>query len=400
VVTAPGHSTVNPADGAAFVFRYNGVSWTETQKLYPSDGFTGWHLGMSVAIDGDVIAVGQIGDSFAGAPESGAVYVFRWNGRGWVQEQKLAPPDLGPFDHFGTAVSASRNFIVSGAPLNNKGVGAAYVFRWNAGTWVQQQKLAASQNEQGGGFAKSVAVWGDAVFVGSPENGAPNYRPGTVSLYRYNGLTWVENQTLTASDGGPADFFGGGLSAHGNQLLVGASGIPDPTVPFGVVYVYELGGEQWIEKLKLTAPPDVGQYGGFGSAALGDRYSVLGAAADDDACPGDPSCTSGAAYIYDIQFCVTGVPAVSTWGLVGLAFSVLTVGVLLLRRRGAFTDEGLGPKDAAPKPVEDRTHEKNTCASRHRDAVGDSRDRQGGERAGPASEGGADQTGGSRPSAV
>ena len=91
MVCAPGATTGNPGDGAVYVFRYNGVGWMETQKLYPSDGFSGWHLGQSAAIDGDVAAVGQIGDSFAGAPESGAVYVFRWNGTSWVQEQKLAP---------------------------------------------------------------------------------------------------------------------------------------------------------------------------------------------------------------------------------------------------------------------------------------------------------------------
>jgi len=335
VVTAPGHSTVNPGDGAVYIFRYNGVSWLEVQKLYPLDGFMGWHLGMSVAIYGNVIAVGQIGDSFAGAPESGAVYVYRWNGSSWVQEQMLAPPDLDYYDHFGTSVSVSGNLIVGGAPLNNQGLGAAYVFRWNAGTWVQEQKLTRSQGEQDGGFAISVAVWGDTVFVGSPQNGAPNYDPGTVLVFRNDGLSWAHTTTLTASDGGPADFFGS-VSAYGNRLLVQAAGLPNPVTPPGVVYVFQSEQGQWVEKLKLTAPPDVGQYGGFGSAALGDRYSVLGAPWDDDACPGDPSCGSGSAYIFDIRLCAPVIPAVSTWGLAVLGLSVMVVGVLLLRRGVAF----------------------------------------------------------------
>jgi hypothetical protein len=397
LVTAPGHSAVNPGDGAAYVFRYNGVGWLETQKLYPSDGFSGWHLGQSAAIDGDVAAVGQIGDSFAGAPESGAVYVYRWNGTSWVQEQKLAPPDLGYFDHFGTSVSISGNLIVGGAPQNEPH-GAAYVFHWNGSTWVQEQKLTISQN--GPGFGNSVAVWGATALVGRPDNGTPNPGPGTVSVFRYNGLSWLETQTLTASDGGPADFFGDGVSVHGNRLLVHAVGVPDPGTPLGVVYVYEFGGEQWIEKLKLTARSDVGQYGGFGMAALGARYAVLGAAGDDNACPTDPYCNSGAAYIYDVELCLTGIPAVSTWGLVALTVSVLLAGVLLLRRSGAFAQKGLGRKDAVPEPVKEIAHEKNTCSNRHLDAVGHSRAMGGGQRECAPTTPATDQTGGGGSTAV
>jgi len=258
VVTAPGHSTVNPADGAAFVFRYNGVSWVETQKLFPSDSFMGWHFGLQVAIDADVIAVGQIGEEAAGAPESGAVYVYRWNGTNWQQEQKLVPPDLGPFDNFGASVSVSGNVIVGGAPLNESTdtVGAAYVFRRNTGTWVQEQKLTRAQAYEDGGFASSVAVWGDTLFVGSPENGTPNnYDPGTVLVYRYNGLLWVQTETLSAADGGPLDLFGGSVSLYGNRALVQADGLPDPGTPVGIAYVYEFTGQRWLQRLRLTAPP-------------------------------------------------------------------------------------------------------------------------------------------------
>jgi hypothetical protein len=326
--------------GAVYVFEWEGTFWVQRQKLVAPDPKPGGHFGWSVAVDGDIAAIGQYGDEFSGADAAGAVCVFRRTGTFGVLEQKLIPHDSVPrgYDFFGVSVAVNGNLIVGGAPLMNEGHGAAYVFRWNGSTWVEEQKLASSPSEWGGGFAKSVAVWGDTTFVGSPDNGAPNYLPGTVSVFRYNGLSWLETQTLSASDGGPADFFGGSLSAYGNRLLVQAAGIPDPGTPFGVAYVYEFNGEQWVEKLRLTARPDVGQYGGYGKVASGARYAVVGAAGDNNACPTDPYCNSGAAYFFDIPLCVTGIPTVSTWGLVGLGFSVVAVGVLLLRRTTALKD--------------------------------------------------------------
>jgi hypothetical protein len=80
------------------------------------------------------------------------------------------------------------------------------------------------------------------------------------------------------------------------------------------------------------------RHGGFGTVALGARYAIVGAAGDDDACPTDPYCNSGAAYIFDIPLCVTGIPAMSTWGLAGFGVSVLVIGALLLRRTTALED--------------------------------------------------------------
>ena len=63
---------------AAYVFRYDGGEWLETQKLLASDG--GGGFGRGVAIDGNTMWIGANGHSDADAPGTGAVYVFQSDG--------------------------------------------------------------------------------------------------------------------------------------------------------------------------------------------------------------------------------------------------------------------------------------------------------------------------------
>jgi hypothetical protein len=62
---------------------------------------------------------------------SGSAYFFRWNGRNWVQEQKLLASDGAEFDKLGYSVSVSGDVALVGARLgknNGQSSGAAYVY--------------------------------------------------------------------------------------------------------------------------------------------------------------------------------------------------------------------------------------------------------------------------------
>ena len=54
------------SDRAVYVLRLDGTRWVERQKLPASDPVLGGQLGKSVAVDGDVAAIGRLGDSFLG----------------------------------------------------------------------------------------------------------------------------------------------------------------------------------------------------------------------------------------------------------------------------------------------------------------------------------------------
>src|SRR5262249_19015368 len=102
----------------------------------PSPGETGTDLGVgdnfgrSVAISGDTMVIGALGeDSNATgvngnqtnntAKNSGAAYVFVRDGTNWVQQAYLKGSNTAAGDNFGWSVAISGETMVIGAPLED-----------------------------------------------------------------------------------------------------------------------------------------------------------------------------------------------------------------------------------------------------------------------------------------
>ena len=200
--------------GAAYVYRFDGTSWVEEQKLTASDAAHEDKFGYSVSVNGSAALVGAIKADCAAGFKCGAAYVFRFNGSSWVEEQKLTGSDTATFHHFGESVSLSGNTALVGASLASGG-GSAYVFRFNGNSWVEEQKIAAPPRT-GGGFASSVSISGDRAVVGAP--GAAG--GGAAHVFRFDGTSWVEEQKLTPPDRA-MDEFGRYVAVSGDTALVG-----------------------------------------------------------------------------------------------------------------------------------------------------------------------------------
>ena len=131
---APGCSS--KADwGAAYVFTRTGGTWTQTAFLTASDAEACDHFGLLVAIDGDTIAVATPDKRNAVTSAiSGAAYLFKRNGTTWLQE----PPLHGRTDQlpsgnpprFGISVALSGSIMAVGAPTDEP-VGSVYVYGIN-----------------------------------------------------------------------------------------------------------------------------------------------------------------------------------------------------------------------------------------------------------------------------
>ncbi len=280
--------------GAAYVFRYNGSTWVREQKLRAFVQAAGNLFGSSVAVSGDVAVMGAPGEDCAAGTDCGAAYVYRFNGSWWEQEQKLASLEPMRNDLFGGSVAVNGDVAVVGAPLHSCAAGyacgAAYVYRFNGSTWVVEQKLTASDSKPGGRFGVSVFVAGNIAIAGADHADCARYpRCGAAYVYRFDGSAWIEEQKLTASDGGPEERFGYSVSASGDAALVGA-----PTDYYsGAAYVFRLTSAGWVEEKKLKVFP------GDSSDQLGTSVSVDGNLGVVGAVYGDSSCYDcGAAYIF------------------------------------------------------------------------------------------------------
>ena len=247
VVGARGDDNVQ---GAAYVFERHGGSWVETQKLTASDGSQGDQFSESVAISGSTIVVGAPIKNIDGNFAQGAVYVFERHGGSWVETQKLTASDGSVFGFFGNSVAVSGSTIVVGT--GNEG---AYVFNRHGGSWVETQKLNASDGAVGANFGLSVAISGSTIVVGASfADIGGTINQGAAYVFERQGRSWVETQKLTASDGAESDAFGNAVTISGSTIVVGASFDSIGGNLFqGSVYVFDRRGGGWVETQKLTA---------------------------------------------------------------------------------------------------------------------------------------------------
>lgn len=337
--SVPG-SPGDPAWGAIFLFEQSGNRMNAIAALRPFNAVPPTCFGTALAMNDSLVAVGAYCEVHE--PEiDGTVYVYdRIGPLTWNQGTRLianqADADPGRNEYFGCAVALDATTIAIGAYYDGPD-GSAYVFdRDETGTWLQTARLTPA-DPLAWYFGYSVAILGDTILVGSPNdfqmgnyagsayvfnrdsNG--NWRqtakllpdPGHIQVCGWSvalldssalvcapaaiggrGGVYVFNRELDGdwAPGGflrprnPNDFsaFGSSVAVFGNRALIGAS------ANNGVAFVFERNPDgEWREIAQLTAP------GGGYSVALGEHLGIVGAPFYD--LHGE---NSGAAYVFAV----------------------------------------------------------------------------------------------------
>jgi hypothetical protein len=226
--------------GSAYVFRNEGTSWIEEAKLTAGDGSAQDYFGFSVSISGDYAVVGAYRDDDNG-DESGSAYVFRREGTTWVEEAKLAPSDGAAVDFFGYSVSISGDYTIVGAYHDDDygdESGSAYIFRREGKSWIEETKLTASDAAADDLFGFSVSVSGDYAIVGAFQDDDAGNESGSAYMFKHEGATWVDVAKIIASDGAADDDFGLSVSISGDNAIAGALGGDDHGFSSGSAYVF------------------------------------------------------------------------------------------------------------------------------------------------------------------
>ena len=243
VCGAFGNSDPNQSEvGSAYVFRRINGLWLEEQELTASDAASGARFALSVTMNDDTIVVGADGDSELGF-FSGAAYVFTHDGSNWIQQQKLHAQDARESASFGFHLAMDGDTLVIGAVQDEVGahtLGAAYIFSRRSHGWLQDRKLVAKDTNAFDGFGLRVAVSGDTIVVGSPNDSDVVFRGGAAYVYKRNGQSgWSLHEKVFASDAAKDDIFGIAVAVSGNTVLVGAIGRSDVALGAGAAYIYE-----------------------------------------------------------------------------------------------------------------------------------------------------------------
>lgn len=322
------------------------------QQAYLKASNTGGNdqFGNAVAISGDTLVVAAFREASSttgvnSTPDddssfAGAAYVYARSNGIWQPEAYLKPSNTDDQDRFGLSVAISGNTIVIGAPEEDSGsngvnsnsneaasnAGAAYVFRRSGGVWTQEAYLKASNSGANDQFGTSVAISGNVIVVGAPDedggssgvNGPQNdgtSSSGAAYVFRRSSGNWSQEAYLKSTNPNSADDFGYSVAVSGDLIAVGArnedtsmGGInpsPDNALDLsGAVYTFERVSGQWTTDTFIKASnPDFQDRFGV-SVALDGETLVVGANQEDSSTTGVNSSPdeladfAGAAYVF------------------------------------------------------------------------------------------------------
>ena len=349
-------NNIASASGAAYVFVRSNGSWSQQAYLKASNtGFVD-QFGISVAIDGDTVAIGAPSeDSNAKgvngdqsnnlASDSGAVYVFVRNGGSWSQQAYIKASNTDAADEFGSVVALSGDTLsvsarfedskttsVNGNDNDNdaEDAGAVYVFFRSEENWSQQAYLKASNAEAGDIFGHSIAIDEDTIVVGAhledsnamgvsgDESNNDAEFAGAAYVFTRSGGDWSQQAYLKASNNEEDDRFGTAAAVYGDTLVISsfegsnATGVNgNQTINFasrsGAAYMFTRSANSWTQQAYLKASNTEVQDQFGASMALAQDTVVIGARFEDSNATGvngdqanNEADGAGSAYVFDL----------------------------------------------------------------------------------------------------
>ncbi len=260
-------------------------------------------LGFSVAMDGGVMAVGSPYDDIGGE-DSGVVWIHDANSGALLH--RLDNPLPLPESYFGWSVAVSGNRVVIGAPEDNTGAsdaGIAYVYDLGSVTpSVPVLTLVNPNPAANDGFGYSVAIFGSKVVVGTPDGNSGLADAGCVYVFDLSSSTPAIPVGQMNHPDPAGQNFGHSVSISGSRIAVGAcqEGIG---ADISRAYIYDLSsGTPTVPFLTLDdGTPLTNEQFGF-AVAIHENRVVVSAPRDDTM-----GMDSGRAYAYDLS---SGTPAV------------------------------------------------------------------------------------------
>lgn len=244
----------------------------ETQKLEPADLQTMDFFGVSVSEANGVLVVGSWQDDDLGG-NAGSAYVFERESSGWVETEKLLASDGEGLDWFGFDSSTDGVRAAIGAfGHDNAGLdaGAVYVFRREPGGWVEEAILVDTKDAGASWLGQVVAMRGDVVAAMHEEVSS---HWTEVIVYERVGGAWTQAQELVSPNGSNLDGFGRALALHQGVLWVGAPGA-------NRVYGYRGTPSGW--QLVVELAPSAGSPASFGASVATDGLRLIVGDPSDD----------------------------------------------------------------------------------------------------------------------
>ena len=261
VIGAPGNRS-----GAVYVFERGAGGFQEVDRLRPSKSAKG--AGAAVALDGGRFIAGAPGD----LNTRGAAYVFEETANGWEEVQTLQPGAVLKGDYYGATVALDGELAAVGAYFR-AGTGTVFPFRRESGSWVEEPELLPTSGAAVWSYGLGLLIDGDRMVVANPVSG-PGWYNGQdfLEIFERVGDAW-ELELPVLPNGGS---FGAEVAHEDGLLLVGQ---PSNAVP-GKARLVSLDRELFLfrDSSEISLATGGEQVLGIeaGSRHAGAPYAVLG----------------------------------------------------------------------------------------------------------------------------
>ena len=304
-------------------------TWLPKSIAYIKGSNTGKgnQFGSAIALsaDGNTLAVGATAEDSAAkgvngvskdrAVNSGAVYVYTRDNKGWKQQAYLKASNAAGGAQFGSSLSLSGdgNLLAVGSPgeassatgINGNqnddsmdSSGAVYVFARAGAAWSQQAYVKSSNTggpDVGYQFGFAVSLSGDGSTLAVTQTSDPSNatgingdqkntsapESGAVFIFTHGGNTWSQQAYVKAGTATPNLLFGYsvGLNGNGNTLGVGAY---NDSGRKGAVYVFTRNNGSWSQQARLLAMNgETGDYMGCSMAISDDGNTIVSGTVED-----------------------------------------------------------------------------------------------------------------------
>ena len=279
--------------GAVYIYEKN-LQWSQTATIVGSDipaystyKYSWFGSTVDFANNGDTLVVGAF-YAPGNTATSGAVYVYRWVEPFWV-ESKIFPRDGTDTNNFGYQVDITddgQRMVVSDYRHS------VYICSWNGVDWDHVNMVPSDyESDSLLGYSVAISNSGSAIVVGAPQDESAS---GSAYLYQFGGESWLESK-IKASDAVPNREFGQdvAISDNGSQIVIGAFQLPTFNItPAGSAYVYKLNGTQTWYETEIRASDEFAEnYYGMSVNISANNTIVIGAPAYLEG--------QGAVYIYE-----------------------------------------------------------------------------------------------------
>jgi hypothetical protein len=157
--------------GRAYIYEWDGNTWTGPEIIMPNDPEAGDFFGVKVDLSGEFLASAASRDTYAcaeGGQCRGSSYVFRRVKESWVQDLKVIGGSLG--ESAGGPVAVCDGQVAVGGHLATGAAGTniVHVFQFIKETWINERQFDLGAEYFGYDYAASLAFRNDILLIGAP----------------------------------------------------------------------------------------------------------------------------------------------------------------------------------------------------------------------------------------